>query len=188
MEAFLPTEAQMNLRLTALRFHVPHYLRREKLQTLLSVAATGFNKSAPSLTGQSFRESWLTFATTTRTWADELFASGQDPEPVWVRLKQATHHLGSILRKELRITNRKQALLALKILYASLGVKWHTTENGMVSVYRCKFSEIYTSKVCRFMSAMDEGLVEGITHQGKLFWNERITDGHPRCLGRIEFP
>lgn len=178
----------MNFRLVALRLYVPYRLRRAKLHALLSAAATGFNKPAPNLKGLNFRQAWQTFATFTRTTATELFASKRDPAPVLAGLTQATCELGRVLRHELHITNPNDALIALEVLYAALGVKWHNTEEGTVTVRRCQFSRLYTPQICQLMSAMDQGLVDGITNGGKLTWSERITEGLPCCRGRIELP
>jgi hypothetical protein len=178
----------MNFRLMALRLYVPFRLRRVKLHALLSAAATGFDKPAPNLQGLNFRQAWQTFATFTRAAGEELLATGQAPTPVLTRLAKATYELGRVLRHELHITTQKDALLALEILYAALGVKWHNIKGGMVIVRDCQFSKLYTPKICQLISAMDQGLVEGITDGGKLSWSERITEGRPCCRGRIVFP
>jgi hypothetical protein len=56
---------------------------------------------------------------------------------------------------------------------------------GGVTVRRCSLADRYTPEVCRFMSAMDEGLVAGLCG-GRLAFSERLTEGSGRCRGRID--
>ena len=56
-----------------------------------------------------------------------------------------------------------------------------------VTIRRCFFAAHYPPEVCRFMSAMDEGIVAGLCG-GRLVFSQRLTEGADCCRARIEWP
>jgi hypothetical protein len=99
--------------------------------------------------------------------------------------------LGKDARDRLGIKDTKEDLLrAAGVLYRILGIEF-IVESGpggdRMEVIRCALSQHYSREACMVLSALDEGAVSGLSPRGSMLFDERITDGSPRCVARIEF-
>jgi hypothetical protein len=90
------------------------------------------------------------------------------------------------IRSRLPIRSRADAVAALSALYRTLDIDKAVDATGGVTIRRCSLAAHYTPEVCRFMSAMDEGIVAGLS-DGRLVFSARLTEGAERCRGRIEW-
>ncbi len=95
--------------------------------------------------------------------------------------------LGRDIRARLPIRSRSDAAAALHCLYGMLAIDKAVDARGGVTVRRCFFASYYTPEVCRFISAMDEGIVAGICG-GRLVFSQRLTEGADCCRARIGWP
>ena len=94
--------------------------------------------------------------------------------------------LGVEARERLGVGDDIEDLVeAAKVLYTVLGIEVDTEEGEdgslVLRVDRCALSEVYDPTTCILMSAADEGLVRGLNPNVQMTFNERITEGRPRC-------
>ncbi len=94
--------------------------------------------------------------------------------------------LGVEARERLGVGDGIEDLVeAAKVLYTVLGIEVDTEEGEdgsmVLRVDRCALSEVYDPTTCMLMSAADEGLVRGLNPRVQMTFNERITEGRPRC-------
>jgi hypothetical protein len=180
----------MNARLFLLERWLPGPLRRRMLDDLARLTAESFGAAAPSLAGLSRRDAVRRFAEFTRTEAERALA-GKGPmtaELVRARLHDRARALGLSVRRRLRIVTRAEAFRALRLLYRGIGIDIDADwRSGRVVVRRCAFSNTYTPEVCALVSALDAGIVAGITGGGALAFSGRITEGASCCRARVEW-
>ena len=175
----------MNLRLVVLHLYVPPSVRRSALEEVLRITADAFGCGVPPLSPMSHQERLRQYAAFTRNRAIEVTSAGRDPSALAGRLWRNAHGLGSMLRHRLRIRTTQEALAAARVIYRILDIDFHGTGRGDVVIGRCSFSAIYPPEVCRIMSALDAGLLAGLTGGGRLAFSARITEGHARCLATL---
>ncbi len=94
--------------------------------------------------------------------------------------------LGIEARERLGVGDDIEDLVeAAKVVYTVLGIEVDKEEGEdgtlVLRVDRCALSEVYDPITCRLMSAADEGLVRGLNPRVQMTFNERITEGRPRC-------
>ncbi len=99
--------------------------------------------------------------------------------------------LGREAKGRLGVKDTKDDLLrAAGVLYRILGIEFNivTGPGGdRMEVARCALSQHYSGEACMVLSAVDEGTVSGLGPRAGMRFEERITDGSPRCVARIEF-
>jgi hypothetical protein len=127
------------------------------------------------------------FAIYSKAAADRVLASPALKVRVRHELFEAAHQMGAELRAELRLASPWEALLAARVLYRGLGIDLRVDPEGAVTIPTCLFSRYYSGEVCRLMSALDEGLITGLTATGTLSLGKRKTEGEACCSGTIHF-
>jgi hypothetical protein len=175
----------MNMRLALLRIWIPAALKRARLRDLARVSAQAFGVEPPDLEGVEFAEALERFAVFLKTRAEETLERVDGIGRTGDALEEGTCAFGEGLRRELGVRTGAEAYEALAILYRTLGIAWRTDEEGRVTVSRCFFAGRFTPPVCAFVSALDRGLVRGLTQGGELVFTERLTEGAPACRARI---
>jgi predicted ArsR family transcriptional regulator len=70
-------------------------------------------------------------------------------------------------------------------VYGLLDIDLRGNGRGELTVRRCAFSEVYSAEVCRLVSALDAGLLAGLSGGDRLEFTRRITEGAPCCLARL---
>ena len=97
--------------------------------------------------------------------------------------------LGQEARQKLGVGNNLKDLeLAAKILYRILGIEFKIENkdgNTIMIVNRCVLSKYYSSEACIVLSAVDEGVVNGLNENMNLKFRERITEGSSECIACI---
>jgi hypothetical protein len=133
-------------------------------------------------------------------------------EAVEERLFRNAAALGRAARRGLGIRGSEEALDALTLLYRCIGIEidGHRDQAGGggpggapvgatavasgaapgggvidLHVTRCFFSDYYCEDTCRFISAMDAGVVAGLFDGASLEFSQRLTDGSPCCRAVI---
>ncbi len=175
----------MNLRLAFLRLHVPARLRFAGLRGLAGAASSAFGRPAPAMEGVPYPEALRRLV---EFMGEVTSIRGRDGATDRARLHGEALALGRRLRTELGVRNRDEARAALEILYGAIGIDWRSDPGGGVTVRRCAFASRFTPEACALASALDRGIVEGLTAGGRLQFLERLTEGRPACLARIDFP
>lgn len=177
----------MSLRLRALELRVPDVIARSALRHLFEATAAAFGSEPEDVDGLDRRALLERYASFTTRCAEQALADQMDLDVVSRRMWAHAYALGASLRRRLGVRTRADALRAARIAYRMIDIDLRADEHGDVTVDRCGFAERYSPEVCRLMSALDAGLIAGLTDGGRLAFSERITEGRPRCLARISW-
>ena len=76
-------------------------------------------------------------------------------------------------------------MAAARMVYELLDIDFRGTGQGEITVRRCAFSDIYSAEVCWLVSALDTGLLAGLSGGDRLEFSQRITESAPTCLARL---
>ena len=177
----------MSLRLRALELHVPEFVARSALRRLFEATAAAFGRDPEDVDGVDHRTLLVRYASFTARCAEQALADQMDLDVVSRRMWAHAYALGESFRQRLGVRTRADALLAARVAYRMIGIDLRADEHGDVTVDRCAFAARYSLQACRLMSALDAGLIAGLTDGGRLAFSERITEGRPRCLARISW-
>lgn len=176
----------MNIRLLLLGLHVPAAVRRRMLRDLSRTIAAAFGVPPPDLAGVPDDALVDGFAAFTRGLAGGMDADGPEGAAIRARLHDGARGMGREVRQHLGIRSASDAGRALRTLYRALGIELDADfVRGECTVSRCAFSATYTPEVCRFMSAVDAGIVDGITGGTTLEFTTRLTEGARQCRARL---
>lgn len=179
----------MNLKGQLLRFYMPEFVRQRALRELFRSTATALGASMPAMYGASAEELLHRYALFTAEEAGALVRSGHDLVPIRYRLYDSAHAIGTSLRHELQITSARDSLAAARAVYRSLRIDFRPMPEGDVRIPRCFFSRFYSAPVCHLVSALDQGLLAGLSGGGRLEFRQRMTEGAPCCVaGFVEPP
>ncbi len=173
----------MNVRLVLLEIYLPAFLKRRKLQELMRCTAAACGATPPPGPERSYRRLWSAFAEFTYK-----LAAAAEPEKIRQQLRLVGYNMGRQLRRELGVRSWAEARRALRLIYRALDIDLHMAPNGAVLVRACSFSRIYSAATCRLMSAMDEGLMAGVSGRKQLHFRERLTTGAACCRAELSFP
>jgi hypothetical protein len=173
----------LSVPLTLLECWMPAALRRRALDDLTAAVAGPFGCAPPHWTGLPFEARLDGFARWTAAQAAAVETSGRAAE-VETGLYAAAERLGGSLRRRLGVRGHREALRALVLLYRQIGIDFRP-RGGAVEIPRCAFGAVYTPAVCGLMSAVDRGLVAGLTSGWRLDFSERLTEGAPACLATL---
>ncbi len=176
----------MSLRLFLLERHMPAVIRRRVFSRLARATADAFGVPPPDLARLSPGEDIERFAQFTRTEAERALASGPSSDLARDRLYAGALDLGTRVRRLLGIRRPDEAFRAVRLLYAAIGIDAGVDSAGCeIVIERCAFSRVYTPEVCAFVSALDAGVVAGLTGVRTLVFTARLTEGAPQCRARL---
>ncbi len=154
----------MSLRLLLIERHLPGAIRRRMLRELIRVTADGFRVPLPEIP----------------------HGSNDDAEAIRGRLFRGAREMGRTFRRGAGIRTVGEAERALRLIYRAIGIELDADlASGELTVSRCAFSDLYTPDICRFVAALDAGIVEGITAGTTVVFTERITAGAARCRAAL---
>jgi predicted ArsR family transcriptional regulator len=165
--------------------HVPAAARRAALRALFATTAAGFGCPAPPLGGLDADALLRRYALFTTDQAEAALRDGRDLLALQDRLERGARALGARLRTGLRLRTTEDAMAAARVVYGLTDIDFHGTGHGEITVRRCPFSEVYSAEVCRLISALDAGLLAGLSGGDRLEFTQRITEGAPCCLARL---
>lgn len=171
----------MNMRLTILEWHVPAFIKKKKLEELFACTASALDCEAPSLRGRAYDECLREYALFTTREIEESIAQARDLETIKDRLYQNAYRLGAELAQSFHITTMQDVMRMGRILYRTLAIDFRGTAQGEVTITKCYFSKFYSSQICQVMSALDAGVVAGLSGGAQLVFTERITEGSDCC-------
>jgi hypothetical protein len=178
----------MNIRLLALKIHIPLFIKKKKLEELSDIVADAFGKPKPTMKGLSYDERLKAFASFTAKEAQMLFREEQHLEEVRTKLYEKAHKLGQKIRKDFRIRSTQEIMEMSRILYQILGIDFEGDRGGDVTIKKCFFSHYYSNRVCDLISSLDEGVAAGLSEGGKLSFFQKITEGKDCCKAYFVVP
>lgn len=176
----------MNPLLALLQLHTPTWIKKGQLQELFECTASAFDTEAPAAAGLSFDERLQRYARFTASQVEAAIRRGNDPDALRERLYRNGYRLGSKLRKRLRLSNAEEVAEAIPILYRALRIELRGPAGGEIEVAHCFFSRFYSGQVCQIVSALDAGVVAGLSNGGRLTFRQRITGGRESCRASFE--
>ena len=83
--------------------------------------------------------------------------------------------LAKNIRKNLRSSGVADVMKIGRLVYRILNIDFRGNNDGEVIIQKCFFSSFYSSDVCRLISSLDEGLMEGFSG-GTFRFSQRITE------------
>lgn len=178
----------MNFILKILGIYIPANIRKDAIKQLFQATAEAFQTGLPSIKNQSWQEYLHQYALFTQSQVEKLIKSENNIEPVKKRLFQNAYQLGEMYRKKFRIQTIKETMALARILYRIIGIDFHGDARGEIIINRCYFSRFYNNQVCQVMSAMDKGVLAGLTNGGELVFSSRITENQSCCQGNLILP
>jgi predicted ArsR family transcriptional regulator len=162
------------------------YVRKWALGTLFRATARAFGRQPPRITGLAAEVCVARYAAFTQSEAEALLRNGGDVHAVEERLYGSAYRLGRACRWASHARTTEEALTLARALYRALDIDLTWDEKGEVLIRHCALSGTYSPETCRLMSAMDKGLVSGLSAGGALTFTARITEGQPCCRVRLE--
>jgi hypothetical protein len=169
--------------LKIMQLYMPAFIKKKKLNELFRLTADAFQSELPELRGLSFAECLSKYALFTKEQAESYLQSGLPLEEVKHRLYQNSCIFGQNLRKSLHIATWEEAVTVLKVIYKLIGIDFLCDRQGEIIIKQCYFSKYYSGGVCKLISSLDEGLAAGLSSGGRLYFNQRLTEGDSCCKG-----
>lgn len=175
----------MNALLSILASHLPAWVKRNKLQELFEATAGAFECEMPSLQGFSYDECLRAYALFTAQQVEKAIEQRRDLDAIRLRLYHNAYRIGAELAGTFRVATMKDVMSVGQILYRVLGIEFHGTAQGDITIAKCYFSGFYSGQTCRIMSALDTGVLAGLAHGAQLTFTQRITEGSAQCQARL---
>lgn len=167
-------------KLEKLNNNMPESLRRAQLQLLTLVTAKAFREMPVLLLHLPSDRGLEKYAALTRTWMAKAKRSGEAEAKI-IRLYENARCAGTWLRRLTGIKAEADIRQLVILLYRNIGIRLEGDIPGTFQAWCCYFAGAYTPEECRFMSAMDNGMITGLFGGGALEFSERITEGKPCC-------
>ena len=172
---------RVNLRLLAARMTLPLGGRGRGIEELFVRTAAAFGSPVPPQRSRSAAGRLREYALFTRDKAEAALGGGGSLRVLDNRLFDAALALGRSYRRRLGLRDLEDAMAAARLIYRCLSIDFRGSTEGEVSIRKCSFAPVYTPKICVLMSAIDRGLLAGLTGGGQLQFKQRITEGADSC-------
>ena len=160
---------------------LPPFLKKIGLNRLSKASAAAFETTAPSCKGKSYEAGLQKYALFTRDEVEKAALSEEELPKIQARLYKSGYKFGKRLRQLLHLNNLEEVMTVSRILYQTLEIDFQGNKNGEITIERCFFSKFYTPKTCEVISALDQGILEGLAGEGRLQFYQRITEGDGYC-------
>jgi hypothetical protein len=176
----------MSLRLVLLERWLPDAIRRAVFRRLARLTAAAFDTAPPDL-DLAPHDAVARFGRFTSEEAARVLAAGPAAaSTVRDRLFSGARDLGDAIRRGTAVRTADDAVRALRLLYRAIGIDFEgCAASGDVVISSCAFSRLYTPEVCALVSALDDGVVAGLTGGGRLAFEQRLTEGGSCCRGHL---
>jgi hypothetical protein len=172
----------MNVLGRAAQHLLPSALPLLLLRKLYTDTAVAFGRPPPSSRG-------LSTEAVLRAYAEFTAAAAGTPTPeVTRRVFEVSFGYGKWLRRVFGIASTQDVMAAARLVYRGIGIDFEGTARGEVVIRSCYFSRFYSPEVCRAMSALDAGLLAGLSNGRRLVFSQRITEGNPCCRANLATP
>lgn len=171
----------MGIILAIARLYIPAAIKKQYLQQLFAIVADAFAVGAPQIKSLSFQRGLQQFAAFSKMQAECAIRSNRDLRFIKDRLYEEAHQLGQNIRKQFRIKTQQDVVRAAAMIYRVLGIDFRCDLQGEALYTRCFFSRFYTREVCEVISAIDAGVLAGLSGGARLSFRQRITEGQDCC-------
>lgn len=175
----------MSLRLFLAETYIPVFMKKRALKILFQLAASAFEREAPSLDGRSFTECLTEFALFTKSCVDQAGHRHEDTVVIQERLFQQAFEYGKLWRRRFGIASMEEVMRGARILYRAIGIELRGTDQGEIDIGKCLFSRYYSPATCRVISSLDAGILAGLSDGGRFSFSQRITEGSDSCKARM---
>lgn len=155
-------------------------VRRVELQLLMNLTAKALR--------QPSRRIWtLPHGDALRTYAEYTSAPAVVSDGATERMNMAAYRMGRLLRRLLLVRSEAAGRRVVVALYRNIGIEVSFTGGGQLCFRRCYFSCFYTPAVCQAVSALDDGIIRGLTGRQarRLCFTQRITEGCSCCKAEL---
>jgi hypothetical protein len=169
-------------------YYLPTAIKKRNLNQLIRLTARAFQSEPPDTNGKSYQECLQKFAYFTQKKASEIIVRKDNMPKVKKRLYRNAFLMGYNIRKLLGIHTQSEVMAISRRLYGFLNIDFQGDSSGQITIKKCFFSSYYSKEICQLISALDEGIVAGLSAGGKLSFNQRITEGKPCCQGQLIMP
>jgi hypothetical protein len=174
--------------LALLTLYTPGWVKGQGLRRLFAVTAEGFQVPLPDRLPRSHHQLLELYARFTAQQAVEALRSGRDLDPLRERVYRGAQGMGAGLRRQLGVGTMPEVMAAARVAYRALDIDFVGSPDGAIVVSRCFFSRHYSPEVCSLISALDAGLLAGLSGGGRLEFSQRLTEGADCCCARLEAP
>jgi hypothetical protein len=175
----------MNLLFKISVIYVPAFLKKKELMNLFRLTASAFECEIPSTAGLPFEECLMQFAQFTKAEVELIISRKKDLRFIEERLFRGAFEFGNKFRKRFRVSTIHDAMAAGRLLYCMLGIDFHGTDRGIITITKCFFSTTYSPATCRVISSIDRGILAGLSGGGTMVFSERMTEGFGSCRAQI---
>ena len=159
--------------------------RRIELQLLMNLTARAIGQRPKRLWTRSNANALQAYAKFT----SRHLQAGTD-ESLLQRMNGEAYRMGRMLRRMFFIRSDAAAERLIVALYRNIGIDLSFDNGQQLCFHRCFFSAHYTPAVCLAASALDDGIIRGITGRtdGSLRFSQRITEGCHCCKATFQPP
>jgi hypothetical protein len=175
----------MSLLLALARLWVPRAIKHQKLREWFELTARGFKAKPPDLNNLSYQETLRFYAKFTAEQASRVLRTNRLSAATKKRLSNLAWEYGRKLRQQLGVKTMPEALGLGILLYRLIGIELQAPDPGHLAISRCFFREYYTPDICRLMSALDEGVLTGLSGCKTLKFTRRLTEGYSQCRAQL---
>jgi hypothetical protein len=176
----------MNLLIWASKIYIPTSIKNAKLKELARITAEAFGSAAPELRASSYVANLREYALFTQNAAEKATAEKQNIEAIKIRLYDEAYQIGLEIRAALKPKSPNDISSLISLIYQILHINFKVNIRGETIINKCFFSEYYSRETCLLISALDKGMVAGISNGWQLDFAQRITEGFDCCRGSLK--
>ena len=165
---------------------VPLSIKTARIKELFKLTAAAFDVALPDLSGLKYRELLEGYACFAKTESDKIIKDMKKTAEVRNRLYKSAVATGLRVKDELKIKNYDDVIVASRIFYRILGIEFSGDTDGNITISKCFFSRYFSAENCGLISALDEGVAQGLSG-GSLKFTQRITEKKDCCKAKMIF-
>ncbi len=157
--------------------------RRIELQLLMNLTAKAFGEHPKRLWTLSNDKALRVYA----EYTSARLKTGAD-EALLQRMNSEALKMGRMLRRFFFIGSEARAQRLIVALYRNIGIRLTFSDHESLCFHSCYFARLYTPAACLAASALDDGIIRGITGRttSRLLFSQRTTEGCKCCIAKIE--
>jgi len=175
----------MKVELILAEFYVPSFLKKRELTKLFSLTAAAFGGESPRFRRLSYDGLLSKFAEFAEKESTAAMNAGKDFAVIDERLFSGAFAFGEDLRRRFGLHGIEDAMRAARLIYRFLGINFLGTPRGEVTINKCLFGETFSPRTCRVISALDRGLMAGLSGGGEFTFTRRMTEGAETCMAYL---
>ncbi len=157
--------------------------RRIELQLLMNLTAKAFGEPSQRIWTLPNDEALKVYA----QYTSKRLSAGADVAVI-ERMNSEAFKMGNLMRQLFFVRRESTAQRLIVALYRNIGISLSFTDHQQLIFNNCYFSRFYTPAACLAASALDDGIIRGLTHQKdcRLCFSQRITEGCHCCQASLQ--